>query len=295
VQKITPSVKRFNFLAYNKRNMKNTQKGFAVSFIIAIVAAVILLSSFIYFPNEKEAGDGASEATAEQEENNTPSMQPSSYPSANLEQTDLQVNTTEDEKDSILKEDGEVAEDRVNSSDTDDKIEIGNKPAPTAIPQSTEGEEKTLEEESAELEAMIKAEEDRMAVEEEIISTYSGTILAGSSSPLLDFNKADYDIAVNSEKLVVLYFYATWCPICRAEFPKMQQAFDELETGKVVGFRINFNDGDTDNDEVDLAGSFGVAYQHTKVFVKGGVRILKSPEGWEKDRYLSEINSALNS
>lgn len=128
---------------------------------------------------------------------------------------------------------------------------------------------------------------------EEMMGTYTGTVLAGTSALLLDFTKADYDAAVKSDKLVVLYFYANWCPICKAEFPVMQKTFNELSTDKVIGFRVNYNDDQTDNDEKNLAKEFGVAYQHTKVFVKNGQRILKSPEGWDSTRYNIEINKAI--
>jgi thiol-disulfide isomerase/thioredoxin len=121
----------------------------------------------------------------------------------------------------------------------------------------------------------------------------SGVVLAGDSSPLLDFTKADYDKAKVSDKLVVLYFYASWCPLCRAEFPKMQSAFDALSGEQVVGFRVNYNDGDTDMYEKNLARDFGIAYQHTKVFVRGGKQVLKSPETWDEARYASEIAKAL--
>lgn len=122
---------------------------------------------------------------------------------------------------------------------------------------------------------------------------YTGNILAGVSSLLIDFNKADYDTAIKTDKLIVLYFYANWCPICKFELPKLYAAFNELTTDKVIGFRVNYNDSDTDDDERGLASQFGVAYQHTKVFVKNGQRILKAPDSWDKDRYLSEINKAL--
>ena len=118
-------------------------------------------------------------------------------------------------------------------------------------------------------------------------------ILAGKSSPLFDFTKAEYDKALRSNKLVVLYFYANWCPICKEEIPKFYEAFNELETDQVIGFRVNFNDSDTDEDETNLAREFGVAYQHTKVFLKAGERFLKSPETWEKERYLDEINKQI--
>jgi len=120
---------------------------------------------------------------------------------------------------------------------------------------------------------------------------YTGALLAGSlrASPLLDFTKADYDKAIASDRLVVLYFYANWCPICKAEFPKTQAAFNQLQGDDVVGFRVNFNDDQTDANEITLAKQYGVAYQHTKVFVKNGMRVLKAPDSWETLHYVSEI------
>ena len=148
--------------------------------------------------------------------------------------------------------------------------------------------------------AMIKnesaMEEDEQMMEKDesamMSEDYSGEILAGSSAPLLDFNKADYDKAVASDNLVVLYFYASWCPICQAEFPKMKEAFDQLSGKNVVGFRVNYNDDQTDEFETELAREFGIAYQHTKVFVKNGERVLKAPDTWETQRYLEEISKA---
>ena len=136
--------------------------------------------------------------------------------------------------------------------------------------------------------AMMEKKED-----EAMMAEYTGTVLAGKSAPLLDFVKADYDAAVKSDKLVALYFVANWCPICKVELPKLYAAFNELTTDKVIGFQINYSDNETDNNEKALASQFGVAYQHTKVFLKNGQRILKSPESWSKEQHLSEINKAL--
>ena len=130
---------------------------------------------------------------------------------------------------------------------------------------------------------------DKMTQKDDAIMEDTTQVLAGSASPLLDFAKADYDKALSSGKLIVLYFYANWCPICKAEFPKMQSAFNEFSNDTVIGFRVNYNDSDTDADEVALAKKFGVAYQHTKVFLRDGQEVLKSPETWEAERYLSEM------
>ena len=133
-------------------------------------------------------------------------------------------------------------------------------------------------------------------------SSYQGEVLAGTPSGpvLLDFNQADYEKAVAEGKVVALFFYADWCPTCRIDFPKMQQAFDEMLSFSfsgwhdVVGFRVNYNDNQTDDFERQLARDFGVAYQHTKVLIKDGERVLKSPEGWDKDRYIEEIGKIVN-
>lgn len=134
-----------------------------------------------------------------------------------------------------------------------------------------------------------QAEQERAS----LVDEYSGTRLAGDRSALLDFNQADYEAALKTNKLIVLYFYANWCPVCREEIPKLYQAFDQLPTDQVIGFRVNYNDNATDAAERELARQHGVAYQHTKIFVKNGQRVLISPESWEADRYLAEINQAL--
>lgn len=122
---------------------------------------------------------------------------------------------------------------------------------------------------------------------------FNGTRIAGNASPLLEFSVHDYTEAVSSDRLVVVYFYADWCPVCKSEFPEMKNAFDQLTTDRVVGFRVHYNDGSTDEYARELASQLGIPYQHTKVIMRKGQLLLKSPESWTKDRYLLEIGSRL--
>jgi len=114
-------------------------------------------------------------------------------------------------------------------------------------------------------------------------------VLAGTTSKYLEFNKADYDKALKEKKKVLLYFYANWCPTCKKEQPETFAAFNELNDPDLIGFRVNFRDSDTDADEEALAKEFGVSYQHTKVILKNGQRVLKAPDSWNKQRYLDEL------
>lgn len=118
---------------------------------------------------------------------------------------------------------------------------------------------------------------------------FQGRVIAGTSAPFIEFNKADYEAAKKAGKVIVLDFYANWCPICRAEAPNIQAGFNSLTTNNVVGFRVNYKDDETDPDEAALAKQFGINYQHTKVIVKDRKQVLKTSEIWNKETLIKEI------
>ena len=120
-------------------------------------------------------------------------------------------------------------------------------------------------------------------------SEYKGQILAGTTSKYLDFTKADYDKALKENKKILLYFYASWCPLCKKEQPEIMAAFNELTDQDLVGFRVHYNDGEDNNDAKALTQQFQVPYQHTKVIIKDGKQVLKAPDSWGKQRYLTEL------
>jgi len=142
------------------------------------------------------------------------------------------------------------------------------------------------------------AEKDKMAKDEGTMekdtemmekSPYTGKALAGTASKYLEFSKADYEKALGENKKILLYFYANWCPICKREQVDTFAAFNELSDSNLVGFRVNYKDGDDDADEKALAQQYDVAYQHTKVILKDGKQVGKWPDSWNKQRYLDEL------
>ena len=66
--------------------------------------------------------------------------------------------------------------------------------------------------------------------------------------------------AASQGRPVVYYFWASWCPICRAEEPKVK---DRIENSNlpIAGFRVNY---DT---ETELKTRYKIPYQHTTVFL----------------------------
>lgn len=122
--------------------------------------------------------------------------------------------------------------------------------------------------------------------------SFDGSVIAGATAPLLDFNQPDFDKAMASDKLVVLYFYANWGPVCKTEVSTaLYPAFNEWTEPNIVGFRVNYNDNQTDLIENDLAELYGVTYQHTKVFLRDGERVLKNTEAWTKERFVEEFTN----
>jgi thioredoxin 1 len=134
----------------------------------------------------------------------------------------------------------------------------------------------------------MEEEKDAMMME----STY-GKVIAGKSSPFVEFNKTGFDKAIADGKIVFLNFYANWCPTCRVEAPIIDSGFNSLQTSNIVGFRVNFKDSDTDKDEEFLAKQFNVPYQHTKIFLVNGKEIDRYPNQWSKESFDKAFNKVL--
>lgn len=137
---------------------------------------------------------------------------------------------------------------------------------------------------------------DRMAQEESMMDSkgskregYSGAVLAGKITPYIEFNKTDYEKALADGKVVFLEFYANWCPICRAQEPMLFEGFNSLNNPNVVGFRVNYNDSDTDGFEKELAKKLNITYQHTHVILKDSKEVYRSNDDLTKEDFLTTV------
>jgi cytochrome c biogenesis protein CcmG, thiol:disulfide interchange protein DsbE len=61
---------------------------------------------------------------------------------------------------------------------------------------------------------------------------------------LKDENGIEYSLSDYSGKVVIINFWASWCPPCRREMPEFQKLNDEVKTSEdVVLLMINLTDG----------------------------------------------------
>ena len=61
---------------------------------------------------------------------------------------------------------------------------------------------------------------------------------------LHDIDGNPYRLSDHSGQVVIINFWATWCPPCRDEMPSMQRAWEQLESEGILMFGINVGEGE---------------------------------------------------
>lgn len=126
-------------------------------------------------------------------------------------------------------------------------------------------------------------------------TTYGGQLIAGTTTQYIRYDEVDFNKARDSGKIIYLYFYATWCPICRTERPTILSAFNGMNNPDAVGFEVHFNDGETNEQDKNAARKFGVSYQHTSIIMNSkGDTVYRSLSPISKEEIISEISKAKN-
>jgi thioredoxin 1 len=104
---------------------------------------------------------------------------------------------------------------------------------------------------------------------------------------VIEFTSSNFDeLALKSDKLVVIDFWAEWCGPCRMVAPVIHQLAEEYE-GRVV-----FGKVDVDQNG-DLAAKYGIRNIPTVLFLKNGNVADKQVGAVQKAKFDEKINALL--
>lgn len=95
-------------------------------------------------------------------------------------------------------------------------------------------------------------------------------------------NKSNFEEIKNSEKVVLLDFYADWCGPCRMVGPVIEEIAKERED--IVVGKVNVDE------ENELAGEFGVFSIPTLVVMKGGKVVAQEAGAKPKAQILAMVD-----
>lgn len=93
------------------------------------------------------------------------------------------------------------------------------------------------------------------------------------------------EIVMNTDKPVLIDFWAAWCGPCRMQSPVIEELADELKDEAVVA-KLNVDENP------ELARQFSVMSIPTLVLIKNGKVVWRESGVKPKDALLSVVNSA---
>jgi thioredoxin 1 len=130
---------------------------------------------------------------------------------------------------------------------------------------------------------MPKEDMSKVMMKKEDVSMESDKMVG---SRYVEYSKSALDNASNNRR--VLFFYASWCPICRPADVSFKQSASKIPEDLTL-IRVNYNDPETDQEEKDLAKKYGITYQHTFVQIDGIGKEIAKWNGGQIEELLSNI------
>lgn len=99
---------------------------------------------------------------------------------------------------------------------------------------------------------------------------------------VLKLNKSNFDEVKNSEKKVLIDFYADWCGPCKMLAPELEAVANELD-GKVKIGKINVDE------QGELANAFSINAIPALIVFKNGQEAAKYVGYCKRDKILSML------
>lgn len=121
---------------------------------------------------------------------------------------------------------------------------------------------------------------------QETIEKKDAMVDKSSSSRYVEYSKAVLD--QDTDKRRVLFFYASWCPICRPADASFRENANKIPEDIVV-IRVNYNDPETDAEEKALATKYGVTYQHTYVQIDANGNAVTKWNGGQIEELVANV------
>lgn len=110
---------------------------------------------------------------------------------------------------------------------------------------------------------------------------------ANATNSYQEFSETVLSEAIDKRR--VLFFYANWCPTCKAAEQDIQANMQQLPPDVVI-IRVNYNDSDTDENEKELAKKYAITYQHTFVHLDAQNNAIKTWNGGQLKEIVENLN-----
>ena len=138
-----------------------------------------------------------------------------------------------------------------------------------------------------------------------------GKLITATNFKLVDTDSTFRQLTDFKSKIIMIHFWADWCPHCRQEFPELQQVYDELKSkgflivginsgqsfDHVIGIQQEFNltFPMLVDEQAKIAEEYKVAGLPTSFFINEQGKIVATEVGWVKVDKVKEIFNQLTS
>jgi len=136
-------------------------------------------------------------------------------------------------------------------------------------------------------------------------------LITATNFKLVDTDSTYRQLTDFKSKIIMIHFWADWCPHCRQEFPELQKAYNELKSegflivginsgqsfDHVIGIQQEFNltFPMLVDEAAAVAKDYKVAGLPSSFFIDEQGRIVDREVGWVKVEKLKEIFNQLTS